>query len=119
MRRLLSGALALTLVAVAWTANADSVAGLCPDGSAFIVRRRADAPCDRAKFVDDPSDMPPLRPELLPRPYTWQLDHQARDPNNPYNLLDQAEQVRAAQDPPPGEAAPSGPSQASAATTSC
>jgi hypothetical protein len=77
-------------------ALADSVAGLCPDGSMFIVAREADAPCARAKFVDDPSHMPPIKPHFLPRPYTWYVDQESRDPNNPYNLLDAAEQIRAA-----------------------
>ena len=79
-------------------ARAESIAGVCPDGSAFIVQKKADAPCRRARFLDDPSDMPPLRPDLLPQPYTWTLDQKARDPNNPYNLVDAAEKIRAARD---------------------
>jgi hypothetical protein len=70
-----------------------SIAGVCPDGSAFVVQRKADIPCKEAKLVD-PSDIPPLRPELLPRPYPWLVDQQARNPNNPYNLVDTAEKIR-------------------------
>ncbi len=58
------------LAALLWSPSAvlaGSVAGMCPDGSAFIVGRKADAPCVRARFVEDPSQLPPLRPELLPR----------------------------------------------------
>jgi hypothetical protein len=74
-------------------ASAESLAGVCPDGSAFIVQREADIPCARAKLVD-PSDLPPLRPELLPRPYKWMVDQEARDPKNPYNLVDEARRIR-------------------------
>ncbi len=84
------------LAALLWSPAlvlAGSVAGICPDGSAFIVGRKADAPCVRARFVEDPSQLPPLRPELLPRPYTWTLDQRARDPNNPYNLLEAVEKM--------------------------
>lgn len=119
MRGINSAALALILWGGASFAQAGSVAGVCPDGSAFIVTKRADAPCARAKFVSDPSELPPLRPELLPRPYTSQIQHEAQDPNNPYNLLDQAEKIRALQRdgrplseataPAPVSAAPPGP----------
>jgi hypothetical protein len=76
---------------LAW--GADSIAGVCPDGSAFVVHQRADIPCSRAKLVE-PSEIPPLRPDLLPRPYPWMVDQQARNPDNPYNLLEAAEAVR-------------------------
>ena len=75
-------------------AEAASIAGVCPDGSAFIVHRRQDVPCARAKLVP-PSELPPLRPELLPRPYNWHVDQEARDPHNPYNLIDSAQKIRA------------------------
>jgi len=75
-------------------AGAESLAGVCPDGSVFIVKRASDVPCRRAKLVD-PSEVPPLRPELLPNPYTWMIDQQSRDPHNPYNLIDAAEKIRA------------------------
>ena len=73
---------------------ASSIAGVCPDGSVFIVSKKADIPCRRARLVE-PSEIPPLRPELLPRPYPWMVDQEARNPNNPYNLLEAAEAVRA------------------------
>ncbi len=75
-------------------AQAASLAGVCPDGSAFIVHKREDVPCSRAKLVP-PSELPPLRPELLPRPYNWHVDHEARNPHNPYNLIDAAQKIRA------------------------
>jgi hypothetical protein len=68
--------------------------GLCPDGSLFVVRQREAIPCSGAKLVE-PSEVPPLRPELLPRPYTWEVYNQGADPNNPYNLIDAAREVRA------------------------
>ena len=47
--------------------------------------------------------MPPLRPHLLPRPYTWYVDQETRNPNNPYNLVEAAEKIRAARlGPKPG-----------------
>src|SRR5688572_2916907 len=73
-------------------ARAESIAGLCPDGSAFVVARREDAPCRDPKFIDA-SDMPPLRPQYIPRERAWQLNRQARDENNPYNLVDRREGV--------------------------
>ncbi len=60
-------------------AHASGIAGVCPDGSAFIVQSRKDVPCRRAKLVP-PDELPPLRPELLPHPYTWHVDQEARDP---------------------------------------
>jgi hypothetical protein len=75
---------------------ADAIAGLCPDGSAFVVARREDAPCRAPKFVEDPADLPPLRPQYLPRSHAWQLNRQAHDENNPYNLLDRIERNREA-----------------------
>lgn len=100
MRCRLSRAFAASFVLLLATpVQADSLVGVCPDGSAFIVARRADAPCARAKFVEDATQLPPLRPELLPEPYTWTLDQQARDPNNPYNLIDAAQELRRTQEP--------------------
>jgi hypothetical protein len=74
-------------------AHAAGIAGVCPDGSAFIVQSRKDVPCPRAKLVP-PDELPPLRPELLPHPYTWHVDQEARDPHNPYNLIDAAQKIR-------------------------
>ena len=96
MRRLGFTALALVLGGIyTGAAQAESLSGVCPDGSFFIVQSRASVPCDRARLVD-PADLPPIRPQLLPRPYTWYVDQQARDPNNPYNLLEAAEKIREA-----------------------
>jgi len=52
-------------------------------------------PCQNPHFADA-ADLPPLRPYLLPRPYTWYVDQEARNPNNPYNLVEAAEKIRAA-----------------------
>ncbi len=75
-------------------AGSGTLTGLCPDGSVFVVRQREAIPCSNAKLVE-PSEVPPLRPELLPRPYTWEVYSQGADPNNPYNLIDAAREVRA------------------------
>jgi len=83
-------ALAVTLAAAP---DAAAVTGVCPDGSIFVVRRAADIPCSAAKRVE-PSQVPPLRPENLPRPYLWQLHQEKQNENNPYNLVDRAERVR-------------------------
>jgi len=99
-------------------AAAESLSGVCPDGSIFIVKRVESVPCKNAKLVE-PDEVPPIRPQYLPRPYAWQRFHQQQDPNNPYNLIDQAEEVR---DPQlrdePGQPAPpprTAPQQASLA----
>lgn len=77
-------------------AAADStLSGVCPDGSFFIVQSRSAVPCANPRFVDA-DEMPPLRPHLLPRPYAWYVDQEARNPNNPYNLVEAAEKIRAA-----------------------
>jgi hypothetical protein len=65
---------------------AASVSGVCPDGSMFIVQRAESIPCRDAKEVE-PGDLPPMKPEYLPRPYGWELFHRKNDPNNPYNLI--------------------------------
>jgi hypothetical protein len=99
------------LLLVAWPAAADStLSGVCPDGSFFVVQSRSSVPCTNPRFVDA-ADMPPLRPHLLPRPYTWYVDQETRNPNNPYNLVEAAEKIRAARlGPKPGtEAAQSAP----------
>ena len=81
------------LLGPAPSARADSIAGLCPDGSMFIVADRADAPCSRAKFVE-PSELPPIKPQYLPREYTWYVDREIQDENNPYNLIDRVQRMR-------------------------
>ena len=87
-----AGLLTLTLSASS-VVRADSLSGLCPDGSVFIVQRAADIPCARAKLVE-PDEIPPLRPQLLPNPYEWEVDRQVRSPDNPYNLVDRARRIR-------------------------
>jgi hypothetical protein len=84
------------LAAAATGARADtSLSGVCPDGSYFIVQSRASIPCANA-HVADPADLPPVRPYLLPKPYTWYVDQEARNPNNPYNLIETARKIREA-----------------------
>jgi len=82
---------------------AASITGVCPDGSMFIVKKATDIPCRNAKQVD-PHDMPPIRPAYLPRPHAWQIFQSQQDPNNPYNLVDGAREVREAAVPPPEKA---------------
>src|SRR5690606_10206611 len=89
-----AGALLLGLGLAASPAAAAAITGVCPDGSVFIVQRAADVPCRDAKRVE-PHQVPPLRPENLPRAYLWQVHREGIDENNPYNLVDRAEQVRA------------------------
>jgi hypothetical protein len=84
----------LLVLGVSSAAHAESIAGVCPDGSMYIVTKEADIPCARSKQVD-PAEMPPIRPQLLPRPYTWHVDQEARNPHNPYNLVDPAAKIRA------------------------
>lgn len=80
--------------ALAAGARADTtLSGVCPDGSFFIVQSRSAIPCANPHLAD-PSDLPPVRPYLLPRPYTWYVDQEARSPNNPYNLLETAQKIR-------------------------
>ncbi len=88
----------LLVALLATPAQGASLTGVCPDGSAFVVARRADAPCRRPKFVDSAEELPPLRPEYLPRPYGWLVDQESRNPNNPYNLVDAARKLRGQQE---------------------
>ena len=74
--------------------GAAALTGVCPDGSIFIVQHESQIPCKDAKQVE-PSEVPPIRPEYLPTPYTWKVYNEAQDPNNPYNLIDAAREVRA------------------------
>lgn len=82
------------LCATATAASAGSVTGVCPDGSIYIVQHASQIPCKRSKQVE-PGDVPPVRPDYLPKPYTWKIWAEQNDPNNPYNVVDQANQVRA------------------------
>ena len=87
---------ALAAALVAGDARA-RITGVCPDGSIFIAPREELIPCDRAKLVA-PDEVPPLRPEHLPRPYTWQVYQERQDPHNAYNMVDAARQVRELRD---------------------
>lgn len=87
-------ACAFALLALASPARAGSVSGVCPDGSIYIVQHESQIPCRRSKQVE-PGEMPPVRPDYLPKPHTWEVWAEQNDPNNPYNVVDQARQVRA------------------------
>jgi len=84
----------LALALASAGAASAAITGLCPDGSVFIVQTQEAIPCRGAKLVN-PDEVPPLRPEYLPSPYTWQVYNETRSPNNPYNLIDAARQIRA------------------------
>jgi hypothetical protein len=84
----------MTSILSAGTAAA-SITGVCPDGSVFIVQHPSAVPCRDAKAVD-PQDVPPIKPQYLPRPYGWEVFNRKNDPNNPYNLI---ESRRAARQP--------------------
>ena len=99
-----SGLAALFAGAVLAPAAGAAVTGICPDGSIFIVQDASAIPCRGAKRVD-PSDVPPIQPDLLPRPYGWERFHRRADPNNPYNVIDEREAW--APTPAPRQAAPS------------
>ncbi len=105
------GAALGALVALGAADAAHALAGVCPDGSIFIVQSAAQIPCEGAKEVE-PSKMPPLRPENLPRPYLWEVYRERADVGrNPYHLLERADDVRrggpaTASTPPPPVAAP-------------
>jgi len=100
----LSAALVLGLAAA--PLRAGSITGVCPDGSMFVVQRASSVPCRGAKLVA-PDEVPPLRPEYLPRPYGWDAFQRETNPNNPYNQVI----TRGAPPTPPDVAAP-GPQNA-------
>jgi len=81
------GLLLLSMVCAA--APVGALTGICPDGSIFIVRDASGIPCPDAKEVD-PNHVPPLKSQLLPRPYGWEVFERRNDPNNPYNMVDAA-----------------------------
>jgi len=85
---------AFVLCAAASAARGDSVTGVCPDGSIYVVQHESQIPCKRSKQLE-PAEVPPVRPSYLPKPHTWQVWAEQNDPNNPYNVVDQAAQVRA------------------------
>lgn len=98
-RLLLIAAISVSSLALPSMAAArSSITGVCPDGSMFIVKRKADIPCKQSKQVE-PHDLPPIRPNYLPKPYGWQVFQNKQDPNNPYNLIDRAEVIRNAGEP--------------------
>ena len=104
------------VVLLAPAAHADStLSGICPDGSYFVVQSRDAIPCKNPHFAD-PSELPPVRPYLLPRPYTWYVDQEARSANNPYNLLETAQKIRAARAGTPESTAQQAPTSAPART---
>jgi hypothetical protein len=82
------------LFASASAARAESISGVCPDGSIYIVQHESQIPCSRSKQVE-PGDVPPVRPSYLPKPHTWEVWAQQNDPNTPYNVVDQVQKVRA------------------------
>jgi hypothetical protein len=85
--------IAVVGAALAAAGEAAAISGVCPDGSVFIVQRAADIPCSNARRVE-PSQVPPLRPENLPRNYLWEVYREKQSENNPYNLVERAERVR-------------------------
>jgi hypothetical protein len=96
---------------------AESISGVCPDGSIFIVQSAAAIPCGDARQVA-PENMPPIKPQYLPRPYAWQVFQARQDPNNPYNLVGEAAAAVAGPAPPsaPGPgASPQAPAPAEVA----
>ena len=75
------------LAAASGRSAAESISGVCPDGSIFIVQTPSAIPCSEARRVE-PGRVPPIKPEYLPRPYAWQVFQKRQDPNNPYNLVE-------------------------------
>jgi hypothetical protein len=90
--------LSLCTIGLASVSHA-GISGVCPDGSIYIVQNAAQIPCTESKQVE-PSQIPPMRPEYLPSPYTWQVWNERHNPNNPYNVIDDAQQVRGYELPP-------------------
>lgn len=108
------GALLILPVCHSRKAGAEAITGVCPDGSVFVVQQREQIPCSHSKEVE-PSQVPPLRPEYMPSPYSWQLWNEERNPNNPYNLIDVGRKIRQAR---PGAQPPPTPEGAAARTPS-
>ncbi len=87
-------ATAFALAALGAADAAHAIAGVCPDGSVYIVQNASQIPCEGAKQVE-PSKIPPLRPENLPRPYLWEVYREKADVSrNPYHLIERADEVR-------------------------
>jgi hypothetical protein len=91
------------LCAAAPTPAWSSIIGVCPDGSMFVVQSEADIPCAAHKEVGA-DEVPPIRPQYLPRPYQWEVFQARQDPNNPYNVVDGARGGRESAAPMPEEA---------------
>jgi len=89
---------------------AGAITGVCPDGSIFVVQTADAIPCSEARRVD-PTDMPPIQPKLLPRPYGWERFSRRADPNNPYNLVADPSAQGGAPPPPDPGTAPAPPPQ--------
>jgi hypothetical protein len=96
-----------TSLCLVFPSAALALTGICPDGSVFIVQHESQVPCKAAKEVE-PGEVPPLRPQYLPNPYTWHVYNEVQDPNNPYNLIDSVRDIRALHGPgaAPGSATP-------------
>ena len=101
--------LPLLLLGLATAAPAAAVTGICPDGSIFIVSGGQKAPCRGAKEVE-PSEVPPIRPDYLPTPYTWQVYNESQNPHNPYTLIDSVRDIRRLREEGPGALEASAPS---------
>jgi hypothetical protein len=86
-KRFVSRVAFAAIALVALPAAGASITGICPDGSLFIVQRAEAIPCRDAKRIE-PHEVPPIKPEFLPRPYNWEVFNQRKNPNNPYNLID-------------------------------
>jgi hypothetical protein len=94
---------------------AASYTGVCPDGSIYVVQEVRQIPCRDAKAVD-PHEVPPIRPEYLPTPYTWKVWNERHSANNPYNVIDAARQVRDLESAPPVEGGTPAPGSGGAST---
>jgi hypothetical protein len=102
-KRFVSRVAFAAIALIALPAAGASITGICPDGSLFIVQRAEAIPCRDAKRME-PHEVPPIKPEFLPRPYNWEVFNQRNDPNNPYNLIDAAREqggLEGANAPPP------------------
>jgi len=99
---------ACALLFAASPAGAASLTGVCPDGSIYIVQEARQIPCKNAKAVST-DEVPPIRPHYLPTPYTWKVWNERHDPNNPYNAIDAARQVRGLDAPPQAQGAAPAP----------
>lgn len=114
--------LSVASAALAAGGAAAAYTGVCPDGSIYVVQELRQIPCRDAKAVDT-HEVPPIRPEYLPTPYTWKVWNDRHSANNPYNVIDAARQVRELESAPPGGGGTPGhgpqgarPAQASAAS---